>query len=305
MKIKKAVIPLVLLSSAALGEVYKYAFCRRGSRILNPIMDKKSHSPDYYVHRDSAAKALREAPQQRFTIRSERGELLRGFYIPCGEKPCGRIAFLIHGYRSEHAEAAGMYREYYKSRGVDLFCVDHTAAGESEGRFIGYDVFESRDCLQWLDFLHDRFGTDIQVILHGFSMGGGTVLSMSDCCPPCVRFIVDDCGFSGPIDSLRQRLGLLVWPLAAINRVVAGYSLREGDVRPHLRRAKLPILFVHGTEDHTVPLAMGKELYDMYHGPKDCLFVEGAHHVESMHRAPEAYAAKLDGFIHKYIEVAK
>ena len=302
MKPKNFIIPLALLSSAALGEVYKYAFCRHGSRILNPIMDKKSHAPDYYVHRDSAARALREAPQQRFTMRSERGELLRGFYIPCGDKPCGRISFIIHGYRSEHAEAAGMYLEYYKSRGFDLFCVDHTAAGESEGHFIGYDVFESRDCLQWLDFLQNRFGTDIQVILHGFSMGGGTVLSMSDRCPPCVRFIVDDCGFSGPIDSLRQRLGPLVWPVAAINRIVAGYSLRDGDVRPHLRRASLPILFVHGTEDHTVPLEMGKELYELYRGPKDFLFVEGAHHVESMHRAPEAYAAKLDNFIDKYID---
>lgn len=302
MKAKKAVIPLALLFTAAMGEGYKYAFCRNGSKIFNPIMDKKSHRSDYYIHRDGAARALREAPQQRFTIRSERGELLRGFYIPCGEKPCGRIAFLVHGYRSEHAEAAGMYREYYKSRGFDLFCVDHTAAGESEGHFIGYDVLESRDCLRWLDFLQERFGSDIEVILHGFSMGGATVLSMSDRCPPCVRFIVDDCGFSSPLESLRPRLGLLLWPMAAINRVVAGYSLRDGDVRPHLRRAKLPILFVHGTEDSTVPFAMGKELYEMYQGPKDCLFVEGAHHVESMHRAPEAYCAKLDKFINQYIK---
>lgn len=301
MKLRKALIPVAAAAGAALAEVYKYTFCRNGSRILNPIMDKHTHSADYYAHRDGAAQALREAPQLRFAMRSERGELLRGFYYPCGEKPCGRIAFLIHGYRSEHAEAAGMYYEYYKSRGFDLFCCDNTAAGESEGRYIGFDVFESRDCLKWLDFLQERFGADIQVILHGFSMGGGTVLSMSDRCPPCVRFIVDDCGFSGPVDSLRRRLGLLVWPLGAINRVVAGYSLRDGDVRPHMLRATLPILFVHGTEDHTVPFAMGRELYELYPGAKDHLFVEGAHHVESMHRAPEAYAAKLDEFIGKYI----
>ena len=82
---------------------------------------------------------------------------------------------------------------------------------------------------------------------------------------------------------------------------MAGYSLRDGDVRPHMLRATLPILFVHGTEDHTVPFAMGRELYELYPGTKDHLFVEGAHHVESMHRAPEAYAAKLDEFIGKYI----
>ena len=165
MKLRKALIPVAAAAGAALAEVYKYTFCRNGSRILNPIMDKRTHSADYYAHRDGAAQALREAPQLRFAMRSERGELLRGFYYPCGEKPCGRIAFLIHGYRSEHAEAAGMYYEYYKSRGFDLFCCDNTAAGESEGRYIGFDVFESRDCLKWLDFLQERFGADIQVIL--------------------------------------------------------------------------------------------------------------------------------------------
>ena len=46
---------------------------------------------------------------------------------------------------------------------------------------------------------------------------------------------------------------------------------------------------------------MGRELYELYPGTKDHLFVEGAHHVESMHRAPVAYAAKLDEFIGKYI----
>lgn len=305
MKKKKALLPLAILPLAAFAETYKYTFCRNGSKILNPIMDKKSHRADYYVWRDHAAKALRETPQQRYTIISARGERLRGFYIPCGEKPCGRIAFIVHGYRSEHAETAGMFLEYYKSRGFDVFCADNTAAGESEGRFIGFDVLESRDCLQWLDFLQQRFGKDIRVILHGFSMGGGTVLCMSDQCPPCVRFIVDDCGFSGGMDSLRQRVGLLAWPMAAVNRVVAGYSLRKGDVRPHLRRAALPILFVHGTEDHTVPPKMGDELFEMYNGPKDRLTVAGAHHVESMYAAPEAYAAKLDKFIEKYVEEKK
>jgi hypothetical protein len=89
MKLRKALIPVAAAAGAALAEVYKYTFCRNGSRILNPMMDKRTHSADYYAHRDGAAQALREAPQLRFAMRSERGELLRGFYYPCGEKPCG------------------------------------------------------------------------------------------------------------------------------------------------------------------------------------------------------------------------
>ena len=62
------------------------------------------------------------------------------------------------------------------------------------------------------------------------------------------------------------------------------------------------MLFFHGTEDRTVPFHMGEELYELCPTEKDCLFVPGARHVESMHVDPESYAEKLDGFIKRYIK---
>ena len=61
--------------------------------------------------------------------------------------------------------------------------------------------------------------------------------------------------------------------------------------------ARLPILFVHGMEEQTVPFENGPGLYARYSGPKDCLFTEGARHVETRYRAPAAYAEKLDALI--------
>ena len=86
-----------------------------------------------------------------------------------------------------------------------------------------------------------------------------------------------------------------------MNRVISGYDMDDTDVRENLRHTDKPVLFFHGTEDRTVPFHMGEELYKLCPTEKDCLFVPGARHVESMHRAPEAYAAKLDEFIGKYI----
>ena len=71
-----------------------------------------------------------------------------------------------------------MFLDYYRSRGIDIFAPDNTAAGESEGHLIGFDVYESQDCLDWIDFLRHKFGEDVQIILHGFSMGGATVLKI-------------------------------------------------------------------------------------------------------------------------------
>lgn len=285
------------------AELYKYVFCREGSRLLSPLLDKKTHAPEYYAFRDSSASLLRQRPQTRFTLRSDRGEKLCGFYFPAGGSG-KRIVFLIHGYRSEHAETAGMYFDYYASRGFDIFCCDHTAHGESGGRLIGFDRFECEDCLKWLDFLQDQFGRDIQVVLHGFSMGAATVMRMSDRCPACVRLLVEDSGYCSAQEQLRGQLGAAYPLMRLMHRVIAGYDLRDCDVRPSLSRCSLPVLFVHGRDDGTVPFDNAPRLYALYEGEKDCLYTEKARHVESMFAAPEAYAEKLDGMLRRYLGTA-
>ena len=67
-------------AAAALGveELYRYTFCREGSRLLAPFLDKKGHEDAYYRWRDAAAERLRRTPCEWMEIRSERGERLRG-----------------------------------------------------------------------------------------------------------------------------------------------------------------------------------------------------------------------------------
>lgn len=291
---------MVGVAAAFTTELYRYTFARSGSRLLSPILDKKGHQEDYYLCRDAAAARLRERPCEKLELRSERGELLRGWYFPLGGEG-KRIAFLIHGYRSDHAETAGLYMDYYASRGFDLFCCDNTAHGESEGHFIGFDAYESEDCLRWVNTLIDRFGQDVQLILHGFSMGAAAVLKMSSRCPSQVRFLTADCGFVSAEEQLRGSFGPFYPLMRGFNRLIAGYDLRQTDVRPALAAADKPILFVHGKEDRSVPFSNGERLYALYQGPKDCLFVEGARHVESMYVAPAAYAEKLDQMIEAYV----
>lgn len=288
-------------AAAALGveELYRYTFCREGSRLLAPFLDKKGHEDAYYRWRDGAAERLRRTPCERMEIRSERGERLRGWYFPLGGEG-RRIAFVVHGYRSNHAETAGVWLDFYRKRGFDLFCCDHTAHGESEGRLIGFDVFESADCLRWIDALCDRFGVDAQILLHGFSMGAATVLQMSSRCPEQVRMIVADCGFVSASAQLRGSFGRFYPVMALLHRRIAGVDLHQTDVRPSLAASVKPILFAHGEDDPTVAFSNGERLYALYPGPKDCLFVPAARHMECLWRDPKRYAEKLDRMIETY-----
>ena len=280
----------------AVLDIYRFVFWRSRSRLSTLLLDKKGHAEDYYVRRDSAADRLREKMHVRYTISSDRGETLQGFYYPAGKKPGKKLVFIVHGYHSEHAETAGMFYDLYHSRGFDIFTCDNTASGESGGKLFGYNVFESADCLKWLNFLRSQFGEDIKVVLHGFSLGGATVLKMSDRCPDCVKFIVSDSGFIDAREILRSQLGPLYGLMAGLNRIVAGYDLAETDVRENIKNSPLPFLIVHGKDDKTVPFSMAPRIFELCPNDKDFLFTEGAKHIETMHIAPEAYARKLDPY---------
>ena len=301
MKLRHLLIPAAVLCAAggALEELYAYMFLRRSSKLIAQF-ERPGHAQDYYIARDTAAAALREREQERWTIRSDRGETLCGFYFPGGGGG-KRVAFVVHGYRSEHADTAGRFYDFYARRGFDLFCCDHTAHGESGGEHIGFSVLETGDCLKWIDALIDRLGADVEIVLHGFSMGGATVLRMSDRLPPQVRFVIEDSGYASAEGQLRGEIGPLYPVMRRLNRLIAGYDLNDGDTRPALQRATVPILFVHGALDRTVPYENGPALYASYSGEKACLFVPGAKHIESIHVAPEAYGAAVDEMIKQYM----
>lgn len=284
------------------ADLYRFIFCRTRSKLSTLLLDKKGHEDAYYEYRDSAKDAFGRRMHLCYTINSDRGEALQGYYFPCGSKFSRKIAFIVHGYHSEHAETAGMVSEMYRDLGFDIFTCDNTASGKSGGGLFGYDVFESADCLKWLDFLKKEFGKDIQVVLHGFSLGGAAVLKMSDRVPDFVKFIVSDSGFINACEILRSQLGPLYGIMDRINSLIAGYRLADTDVVPNITQAKAPVLVVHGKDDTTVPFSMAPRIYDACSSEKDFLFVDGARHIESMYRAPEKYKEKLCGFIDKYFE---
>ena len=203
--------------------------------------------------------------------------------------------------------------QYYLSRNINVFICDHRGAASSEGNIIGFGALESKDCIKWLNYLNDTFGSDIKLIIHGISMGSATVMLMTGDpnLPANVKFCVADCGFTSAWDEFTYKLGEMKVPahplveiVNAFNKVYAGYDFKKDtSAIEAVRRAKIPMLFVHGAADAFVPTKMVYELYDACACPdKDILVVEGADHAASFITDQPAYEAKLDKFIEKFVK---
>ena len=250
---------------------------------------------------------------ERHYITNERGHKLVGYLVK-PEKESKTYVFCSHGYRNEgKREWCSFFKHYVEELGYNMFFVDHQCAGESEGEYIGFSSFESKDSLKWIEYMNETFGKDIQIILHGVSMGSTTVMLMtgSGKLPENVRFTIADCGFTSALDEFKYKLkgwGVPENPVVPIicemNKRRAGYDFQtDTNALEAVSKAEIPMLFVHGGADKFVPTYMVGELFDACSAPyKDRIIIDGAGHGESYYVGKEVYEQKMDEFIEKFIK---
>ncbi|MDO4380662.1 MAG: alpha/beta hydrolase, partial [Clostridia bacterium] len=192
-----------LLAAAGLAAGGGYGIC---DLVSNLLVDRKFAVPESFGNLVSGADMtemravgvknrqwLEDYGYERYTINADDGTKLIG-YLLRPEKPSKLFAFCSHGYRSEGRREFSGISQYYLSRGFNVFLVDHRASGESDGKYIGFGYYEAKDCVKWLHFLNDTFGSDISIVVHGVSMGSATVMLMSndENLPENVKLIVAD-----------------------------------------------------------------------------------------------------------------
>jgi len=245
------------------------------------------------------------------SIKSFDGLTLKGWFLPAKNQN-RRFVICVHGYHCNGPdEFSHMVPFYHDELDYNYLLPDDRAHGRSEGKYIGFGELDHKDVLQWVDYLINRFGKDIEIILHGISMGAATVmLANSDNPPDQVKIIIEDCGFTCAYevicntlkDMIKFNAPLVVSYASLICKHKAGYSFKDADCLGKLKKAKNPILFIHGSADTFVPTNMGVRLFEACTVPKELLLVEGAVHAYSYYDAPKEYQAKVKNFISLYMD---
>lgn len=256
------------------------------------------------------AKWLSEQNFEEYVLVSDTGKNLKGYLLKA-DKPSKKFLFSSHGYRSCGKGECRHYAKYYHDKGFNVFMVDHQAAGESEGDYIGFGYHEYKDCLKWLSFLIENYGDDIEIVLHGVSMGSATVMMMTGApdLPSNVKFTVADCGYTTAQNEFEHAIAMLgkikypiIYGAEFFNKLFNGYAFSDADALSAVKRAKIPMLFVHGDKDDFVPTKMVYELFDACSSEyKDLVIVKGAAHAESYRTDPDSIDAKLEEFFEKFL----
>ena len=210
----------------------------------------------------------------------------------------------IHGYTGKR-EHMYSYARYYAEKGYNILTPDMRSHGESEGQLIGMGWLDKEDVKLWIDYVLN-IDPEAEIVLHGVSMGGATVMMTSgEDLPDNVKAIIDDCGYTSVWDEFTDEAKYLfnisqfpiLYTASAISKIRAGYSFQEASALEQVKKTKVPILFIHGSEDNFVNTNMVYSLYEACPTRKDLMVVEGAGHGQSLYLDPDSYFNRVFGFI--------
>lgn len=296
----------VLSAGAAIETAYFYRRTMKRS-IAKVERTMKMAGTDWSQHMDFIQKRKEYFLAQPHTdvyMLSGDGLKLHATYFPQADEK--RVVICFHGYTSEGMKDFVALSDYYMKRGYSMLMLDARAHGKSEGTYIGFGCLDRKDALGWIGWVVKNCGEDVQILLHGISMGGATVLMTSGLdLPGQVKGIISDCGFTSPkevfthvLHSMYHLPAFPVIPLADVmNRRLAGYGMDECNAAREVRKAKVPILLIHGDGDTFVPSSMCETIYENCASDKKKLIVSGAAHAESYYKDTAGYEKALDEFI--------
>ena len=287
-------ITLSLIAAASIGCLSAYvttkclvdtALDRKMPTIMKrsgkAISGSKSKKTDKYREmRHEAEERFKEVESKWETVGIESfdGEKLVGHLLKVDEPK--RLIIAVHGWRSSPAHDFAYVSEFWRQEGCDILFIEQRGQGESGGEHMGFGLTERYDCKFWAEWAAENF--DLPIYLSGVSMGGATVLMASDLwLPEKVNGIIADCGFTSPDAIWRHvvknnlHLGFRLKSLIAnsICKHKLGMGSSSCTTVDSLKRAKVPVLFIHGSDDKFVPVEMTYENYKACRSEKRLLIV--------------------------------
>src|SRR5699024_10460181 len=259
LKIILGIISILLIINIVAGlYVYNLVIERNVKDFLvgNADLEVTAEAMDVFLDGDWR-EWVAEQDYEEIELTSDDGLKLQGSLLESKESTNKTVVF-VHGYLGCCIVFGLCSEYYYESVGYIVFFDDMRGHGESEGDYIGFGWHERLDVIDWTDLLIEKLGPDTEIVMHGVSMGAASVLMASgEHMPEQVKAIVADSPYTNVYDlfayQMKRMYHLPAVPIlpttSAVTKMRAGYSLTEASALDQVKKAEVPILYVHGEAD--------------------------------------------------------
>jgi uncharacterized protein len=249
---------------------------------------------------------------------------IKGWFIPGilpnGQLTSQRTILMVHGINNNRADkGAGLLNlsSDLAHHGFAILAFDLRGYGESQAAPKSFGLYEQRDVLGAVDFLHTgplpfpELGRTHSIAAWGDSLGGATVI-LAAANEPSIKAIVSDSAFSDFLARAERDIPAQghISPMFTPGGLVVAqwlYGVDYYNIRPVDAIAKIaprPILLIHGSADNkdhkTTPPAhmyiLAAAALSTPNANVQTWMVPGARHVQSYHVEGQVYVDRIVAF---------
>lgn len=244
-----------------------------------------------------------DATYQKTALTNKDGHRVTAYHTAPGKESNG-VVLLLHG-QNGCALQMMPYSKMYLEMGYDVLIPNWEHHGDSEGDATQMGFQEKEDCSMWIEKAMELYPETSKkhLVLHGVSMGAATAMLCSQ--NEHVTEVIEDCGYSSLHSEIVDQfyhmhmpgvLGAFGFGIVNAVRLVWFPSM----VKPitSVSQSTIPMFFIHGTSDSTVPYWMARSLHaSKITGRKELWKVEGVGHAKTIYIFPEEYHKRVAAFL--------
>ena len=203
--------------------------------------------------------------------------------ISLQDTPTKKFCIALHGFTATR-EGAIMYGDIFYHLGYNLLVYDQRGHGDNKRCDISMGYFEAQDLAEIIGKLKTEYGEDIEIVLHGVSMGAATAILCLQYIKN-IKYVVSDSCYV----SLKAIMGELIHKyiigaylyVPYIDRFLQnrhGFGLDNVEPFKVLQDTSVPILFFHGAKDVFVKVHNVDKLYNYTKSVKEkWIFADSGH----------------------------
>ncbi|WP_414577284.1 alpha/beta hydrolase [Anabaena sp. CCY 9402-a] len=223
------------------------------------------------------------------TAESGQVERLHAWWMP-SKKPNAKVLLYLHG-NGKNISANLSHAHRFYQLGFSVLLIDYRGYGRSEGSFPNeMNVYQDAETA-WNYLVQQRQIPPKQIFLYGHSLGGAVAIDLALKQPKAAGLIVEG-SFTSVRDVIDYRNMFRLFPV----NLLLTQRFESIEKIPQL---KMPILFIHGTADSTIPAFMSQKLYAVAPEPKKLILVQGADHNDVGKVAGMQYLQWVEAFVQK------
>ena len=213
-------------------------------------------------------------------------ERIHGWWIPA-QTPSDKTLLYLHGSALNIGANVNHARRFH-NLGFNVLIVSYRGYGLSDGEFPSESQMYADAEAAWKYLVNQKQIAPEQIFIYGHSIGGAIGIDLAVRQPDAAGLIVES-AFTSIYDMARLKYRYRFLPMGLIVE-------QKFDSLNKVGRLKMPVLYMHGTDDILVPSEMSRRLYEKTSSPKKIKFIIGGGHNNSAAVGGEDYLHSIREF---------